>query len=356
LREPSAAWTALQRHQTALKGVHLRTLFAEDPGRGERFALEAAGLRFDFSKHRLTGETLRLLLGLAEERGLRGRIDAMFRGEKINATEGRAVLHVALRAPRDRSIEVEGVDVVPKVHAVQDRMFAFAERVRGGAWRGHTGERIRAVVNLGIGGSDLGPAMACEALRHYADRSLEVRFVSNVDPSDFAEATRDLDPASTLFIVASKTFTTLETMSNARAARAWSLRKLGAKEAVAKHFVAVSSNAAEVRAFGIDPAHMFEFWDWVGGRYSLCSAIGLSLAIAVGRLASASCWPDSTGWTSTSGPPPSSRTSPCCWGCSASGTPTSGARRHRPCCPTTSTCAVSPPTCSSSRWSRTARA
>jgi glucose-6-phosphate isomerase len=283
LREPaSAAWQALQAHQAALKGVHLRTLFAEDPGRGERLAAEAAGLRFDYSKHRITDETLRLLLALAEERGLRGRIDAMFRGEKINATEGRAVLHVALRAPRDRRIPVDGVDVVPQVHAVLGRMFTFAERVRSGAWRGHTGERIRSVVNLGIGGSDLGPAMACEALRHYTDRSLQVRFVSNVDPTDFAEATRDLDPASTLFVVASKTFTTLETMTNARAARDWSLRKLGAKEATQKHFVAVSSNTAEVKAFGIDPANMFEFWDWVGGRYSLCSAIGLPVVLAVG--------------------------------------------------------------------------
>jgi glucose-6-phosphate isomerase len=272
----------LQVHHAALRDVHLRALFDEDPGRAERLALEAVGLHFDYSKHRVTDETLRLLLKLAAESGLRGRIDAMFRGEKINTSEGRAALHVALRAPRDRRIELDGVDVVAQVHAVLDRMIGFAERVRSGAWLGHTGERMRTVVNLGIGGSDLGPAMACEALRHYSDRSLELRFVSNVDPTDFAEATRDLDPASTLFIVASKTFTTLETMTNARVARDWSLRKLRAEKAVAKHFVAVSANAAEVEAFGIDPANMFEFWDWVGGRYSLASAIGLSVLIAIG--------------------------------------------------------------------------
>jgi glucose-6-phosphate isomerase len=276
------AWMALPAHHASLRDVHLRTLFAEDPGRGERLAVEAAGLHLDYSKHRITDETLRLLLQLAEETGLRGRIDAMFRGDKINTTERRAVLHVALRAPRDRKILLDGVDVVPQVHAVLDRMFAFAERVRGGGWLGHTGQRIRSVVNLGIGGSDLGPAMAHAALRHYAERSLDVRFVSNVDPTDLAEATRDLDPASTLFIVASKTFTTLETMTNARAARDWSLRALGDERAVARHFVAVSSNAAEVARFGIDTGNMFEFWDWVGGRYSLASAIGLSTLLAVG--------------------------------------------------------------------------
>jgi glucose-6-phosphate isomerase len=276
------AWKALQAHHAKLRDVHLRSLFAEDPRRGERLALEAAGLHLDYSKHRISDETLRLLFALAEESGLRARIEAMFRGEKINTTEGRAVLHVALRAPRDRRVVLDGVDVVAGVHAVLDRMVAFAERVRSGSWLGHTGQRIRSVVNLGIGGSDLGPAMAHEALRHYADRSLDVRFVSNVDPTDFAETTRDLDPASTLFIVASKTFTTLETMANARAARDWSLRALRDERAVAKHFVAVSTNAAEVARFGIDSGSMFEFWDWVGGRYSLASAIGLSTLLAVG--------------------------------------------------------------------------
>jgi len=276
------AWKALHAHHATLRDVHLRTLFAEDPRRGERFALEVAGLHFDYSKHRITDETLRLLLALADESDLRARIDAMFRGEKINTTEGRAVLHVALRAPRERSILLDGVDVVPKVHAVLDRMIAFAERVRSGSWLGHTGQRIRSIVNLGIGGSDLGPVMAHEALRHYSDCSLDLRFVSNVDPTDFAEATRDLHPATTLFIVASKTFTTLETMINARAARDWSLRSLGDERAIAKHFVAVSTHTAEVSRFGIDPANMFELWDWVGGRYSLTSAIGLSTLLAIG--------------------------------------------------------------------------
>ena len=276
------AWRALEAHHASLRDVHLRTLFADDPRRGERFALEAAGLYLDYSKHRLSGETLRLLLALADECGLRARIDAMFAGEKINTTEQRAVLHVALRAPREQRIRVDGEDVVPKVHAVLERMCAFAERVRSGDWLGHTGKRIRNVVNVGIGGSDLGPVMAYEALRHYADRSLTLRFVSNVDPTDFSEATRDLDPAETLFIVASKTFTTLETMSNAQAARQWCLRALGDERAVAKHFVAVSTNAGEVARFGIDPRNMFEFWDWVGGRYSLTSAIGLSTAVAIG--------------------------------------------------------------------------
>ena len=276
------AWRALQTHHATLRDVHLRTLFAEDPRRGERFALEAVGLYLDYSKHRITDETLRLLVALAEESGLRGRIDAMFRGDRINTTEGRAVLHVALRAPRERTLLLGGVDVVAKVHAVLDRMLAFAERMRSGAWRGHTGERIRNIVNLGIGGSDLGPVMAAEALRHYADRSLSLRFVSNVDPTDFAEATRDLEPAETLFIVASKTFTTLETMRNAHAARQWCLSRLADERAIAKHFVAVSTNAAEVARFGIDTRNMFEFWDWVGGRYSLASAIGLSTLLAIG--------------------------------------------------------------------------
>ena len=276
------AWTALREHHRALRDVHLRTLFADDPTRGERLAVEAVGLYLDYSKNRITDETLRLLIQLAEERGLRDRIDAMFGGEKLNSTEGRAVLHVALRAPRDASIVVDGEDVVPAVHAVLDRMASFAERVRSGTWKGHTGTRIRNVVNIGIGGSDLGPVMAYEALRHYTDRSMTFRFVSNVDPTDFVEATRDLDPAETLFIVASKTFTTLETITNAQAARAWLLATLHDESAVAKHFVALSTNAAEVSKFGIDTANMFEFWDWVGGRYSMDSAIGLSTMLAIG--------------------------------------------------------------------------
>ncbi|MCI0549092.1 MAG: glucose-6-phosphate isomerase [Candidatus Rokubacteria bacterium] len=275
-------WRALQAHYEKIRDVHLRALFADDPGRGERLAAEGVGLYLDYSKHRVTDETLRLLLGLAEAVGLRARIDAMFRGEKINVTEGRAVLHVALRAPRGETIRVDGVDVVPAVHAVLDRMAAFADRVRSGAWTGHTGKRIRAVVNVGIGGSDLGPVMAYEALRHYADRGLTVRFVSNVDGTDFAEATRDLDPAATLFIISSKTFTTLETMTNAHTARDWCLAALTDERAIARHFAAVSTNAAEVARFGIDTANMFEFWDWVGGRYSCDSAIGLSLMIAIG--------------------------------------------------------------------------
>ena len=277
-----AAWLALEAHYQQIRGLHLRQLFAADPGRGERLTAEAAGLFLDFSKNRLTDETLRLLVALAEESGLRDRIDAMFRGEKINITEGRAVLHVALRAPRDASILLDGENVVPQVHEVLDRMADFADRVRGGAWLGHTGRRIRSVVNIGIGGSDLGPVMAYEALRHYSDRGLTFRFVSNIDGTDFAEATRDLDPAETLFVVSSKTFTTLETMTNARTAREWSLRALGDERAVARHFVAVSTNAAEVEKFGIDTANMFGFWDWVGGRYSMDSAIGLSTMVAIG--------------------------------------------------------------------------
>ena len=277
-----AAWTALREHHAAIRDVHLRTLFAEDPARGERLAVEAVGLYFDYSKNRVTDETIRLLIELAEESGLRDRIDAMFGGEKINTSEGRAVLHVALRAPRNASILVDGENVVPAVHAVLDRMVSFAERVRSGAWKGHTGRRIRNVVNIGIGGSDLGPVMAYEALRAYTDRSMTFRFVSNVDPTDFVEATRDLDPAETLFIVASKTFTTLETITNAKAARSWLLATLHDESAVAKHFVALSTNAAEVSKFGIDTANMFEFWDWVGGRYSMDSAIGLSTMLAIG--------------------------------------------------------------------------
>ncbi|HEY7250455.1 MAG TPA: glucose-6-phosphate isomerase [Methylomirabilota bacterium] len=279
---PGRAWAALQSHYQKIRDVHLRALFAEDPSRGERLALEAAGLYLDYSKHRVTDETLRLLLDLATEAGLRRRIDAMFAGEKINVTERRAVLHVALRAPRGQRITVDGEDVVPAVHAVLDRMADFSSRVRSGAWTGFTGKPIRNVINIGIGGSDLGPVMAYEALRHYSDRRLTVRFVSNVDGADFVEATRDLDPAETLFIISSKTFTTLETLTNAHAAREWSLRTLGDERAVARHFVAVSTNAAEVEKFGIDTANMFGFWDWVGGRYSVDSAIGLSLMIAIG--------------------------------------------------------------------------
>jgi glucose-6-phosphate isomerase len=276
------AWAALQAHFERVRAAQLRALFAEDPGRAERFAAEAVGIYLDYSKHRITDETVRLLLQLAGESGLRERIDAMFRGEKINVTEKRAVLHVALRAPRNASIVVDGVDVVPLVHAVLDKMSNFAERVRGGAWTGYTGKRIRNVVNIGIGGSDLGPVMAYEALKYYSAREMNFRFVSNVDGTDFAEATRDLDPAETLFIVSSKTFTTLETMTNARTARDWSLGVLRDERAVAKHFVAVSTNAAEVAAFGIDTENMFEFWDWVGGRYSMDSAIGLSTMLAIG--------------------------------------------------------------------------
>ncbi|HEY7041535.1 MAG TPA: glucose-6-phosphate isomerase [Methylomirabilota bacterium] len=276
------AWAALHAHYQKVREIHLRALFAEDPARGERFALEAAGLYLDYSKNRVTDETLRLLMELARAADLRRRIDAMFAGEKINVTERRAVLHVALRAPRGERILVDGEDVVPGVHAVLDRMADFSSRVRSGAWTGFTGKPIRNVINIGIGGSDLGPVMAYEALRPYSDRRLTLRFVSNVDGADFVEATRDLDPAETLFIISSKTFTTLETLTNARAAREWVLRALGDERAVARHFVAVSTNAAEVGKFGIDTANMFEFWDWVGGRYSVDSAIGLSLMIALG--------------------------------------------------------------------------
>ena len=276
------AWQAIEAHYQQMKEVHLRTLFAQDPARGERLVAEGAGLVLDYSKNRVTDETLRLLLQLAETAGVAARRDAMFRGEKINITEKRAVLHVALRAPRGESIVVDGENVVPGVHAVLDRMADFSNRVRGGAWKGFTGKRIRAVVNIGIGGSDLGPAMAYDALRPYGDRNLTVRFVSNVDPADFGEATVDLDPAETLFVVASKTFTTLETLTNAKVARDWALATLKNEQAVAKHFVAVSTNAAEVSKFGIDTANMFEFWDWVGGRYSYDSAIGLALMVAIG--------------------------------------------------------------------------
>ncbi len=277
-----AAWKALESHFTKMRDVQLRSLFADDPSRGERFNAEAAGLFLDYSKNRITGETLGLLLQLAEESGLRQRIEAMFSGEKINVTEGRAVLHVALRAAKGQSIMVDGKDVVPEVHAVLDRMASFSTKIRTGAWKGHTGRPIRNVINIGIGGSDLGPVMAYEALKHYSERALTFRFVSNVDGTDFAEATRDLDPAETLFIVSSKTFTTLETMTNAQTARAWCLNALADEKAVARHFVAVSTNHDEVSKFGIDTANMFGFWDWVGGRYSMDSAIGLSTMIAIG--------------------------------------------------------------------------
>src|ERR1019366_7604872 len=276
------AFKVLSAHYKQIRGTHLRKLFADDPKRGERFTSEAVGIFFDYSKNRITDETLKLLLQLAEESGLRERIDAMFRGEKINVSEKRAVLHVALRAPKGEVIKVDGKNVVPGVHAVLDKMSAFCDRVRSGEWKGHTGKSIRNVVNIGIGGSDLGPVMAYEALRHYSQRDLTFRFVSNVDGPDFAEATHDLKAEETLFIVSSKTFTTQETMTNALAAREWTLKELSDEKAVAKHFVAVSTNGQEVAKFGIDTANMFGFWDWVGGRYSMDSAIGLSTMLAIG--------------------------------------------------------------------------
>jgi glucose-6-phosphate isomerase len=277
------AWKALTAHYKKISRVHLRKLFADDPKRGERLTLEAAGIFLDYSKHRINDHTIKLLLQLADESRLRERIDAMFSGEKINITENRAVLHVALRAPKGSSIIVDGENVVPGVHAVLDKMSSFCDRVRSGAWKGHTGKRIRNIINIGIGGSDLGPVMAYEALKSYSDRSLTFRFVSNVDGTDFAEAVRDIDPSETLWIVSSKTFTTLETMTNAHSARDWTLAGVGGDEkSIAKHFVAVSTNAAEVTKFGIDTANMFGFWDWVGGRYSMDSAIGLSTMLAIG--------------------------------------------------------------------------
>jgi glucose-6-phosphate isomerase len=277
------AWKALAAHHKKIRNLHLRKLFADDPKRGERLTVEALGLYLDYSKNRITDQTLKLLLQLAGESGLRGKMDAMFSGEKINVTENRAVLHVALRAPKGETILVDGKNVVPEVHAVLDRMAEFSNHVRSGAWKGHTGKRIKNVINIGIGGSDLGPVMAYEALKHYSERRLTFRFVSNVDGTDFVEATRDLEPEKTLFIISSKTFTTLETMTNAQSARAWLLRGLsGDAKAVAKHFVAVSTNSEKVSAFGIDTANMFGFWDWVGGRYSMDSAIGLSTMLAVG--------------------------------------------------------------------------
>ena len=276
------AWKSLSAHYEKIRTQHLRDLFKDDPGRGTRLTAEAEGIYLDYSKHRITDETLKLLLQLAEESGVKARLDAMFRGEKINITEKRAVLHVALRAPKGEKIFVDGEDVVPAVHEVLDRMSAFSERIRSGEWKGHTGKPIKNVINIGIGGSDLGPVMAYEALRHYSRRDMTFRFVSNVDGTDFAEATHDLDAEETLFIISSKTFTTLETMTNAHTARDWALNKLGDAKAVAKHFVAVSTNAEEVTKFGIDTANMFGFWDWVGGRYSMDSAIGLSTMLAVG--------------------------------------------------------------------------
>ena len=277
------AWKALGEHYTQIHGTHLRQMFHDDPARGEKFTAEFGGIFLDYSKNRITDETVKLLLQLAEESGLKARIEAMFTGEKINITENRAVLHVALRAPKGESIFVDGEDVVPPVHAVLDKMSGFADRVRSGAWKGHTGKKIKNVINIGIGGSDLGPVMAYEALKHYTDRSLTFRFVSNVDGTDFAEAVQDLEADETLFLVASKTFTTLETMTNAHSAREWALKGLGGDEsAIAKHFVAISTNAKEVSKFGIDTANMFEFWDWVGGRYSMDCAIGLSTMVAIG--------------------------------------------------------------------------
>jgi glucose-6-phosphate isomerase len=277
------AWKALSNHYMKVRRLHLRTLFANDPERGQRLSTQAVGIFLDYSKNLITSETLNLLVQLAEESGLRAQIDAMFHGEKINVTENRAVLHVALRAPEDASIVLDGENVVPRVYAVLDKMEDFCNRVRSGEWKGFTGKRIRNLINIGIGGSDLGPVMAYEALRHYTERALNFRFVSNVDGADFAEAVRDLDPAETLFIISSKTFATIETMTNARTARAWSLAAFASDErSVAKHFVAVSTNTAEVDKFGIDTANMFEFWDWVGGRYSMCSAIGLCTMVAIG--------------------------------------------------------------------------
>jgi glucose-6-phosphate isomerase len=276
------AWNALKEHYAKVRSLHLRQLFTEDSQRGERFTLEVMGLYFDYSKNRITSETTRLLLELAEQSGLRQHIDAMFAGDKINVTEQRAVLHVALRAPKGAQILLDGVDVVPEVHAVLDKMAEFVEHIRSGAWKGHTGKRIRNVVNIGIGGSDLGPVMAYEALKYYSQRDMTFRFISNVDGTDFAEATRDLNAEETLFIVSSKTFTTLETMTNARTAREWVLKALRDEKAVVRHFVAVSTNTSKVEEFGIDRANMFGFWDWVGGRYSMDSAIGLSTMIAIG--------------------------------------------------------------------------
>ncbi len=294
----SPVWNALEEHAKEFRARHLRDLFATDPGRADRYTASAAGLFMDYSKNRIDDATLTLLFKLADEAGLRDRINLMFSGAAINVTEKRAVLHVALRAPRSASIIHEGVNVVPLVHGVLDKMAAFASRIRDRSWKGHTGKPIKNIVNIGIGGSDLGPVMAYEALRHYSDRDLVFRFVSNVDGTDFTEAVRDLDPVETLFVISSKTFTTLETMTNAHSARAWALAALKDEKAVARHFVAVSTSTKEVTAFGIDAANMFEFWDWVGGRYSMDSAIGLSTMIAIGPIISGECWTGFTRWTS----------------------------------------------------------
>ena len=349
------AWKALEKHHAEIGERYLREFFAEDPDRGERLTAEGAGLFLDYSKNRVTDETLKLLVELADESGVAERRDAMFRGEHINVSEDRAVLHVALRMPKDRSLIVDGEDVVKQVHEVLDRMSAFADRVRSGEWKGHTGKPIRNVINIGIGGSDLGPVMAYEALRHYSNREMTFRFVSNVDGTDFAEKTRDLDPEETLFVVSSKTFTTLETMTNAKTARDWALAKLGSEEAIAKHFVAVSTNAEGVAEFGIDTDNMFGFWDWVGGRYSMDSAIGLSTMLAIGPEAfrrDAGRLPRRR--RALQGERRSAQSLPSIMGLLAVwygdffGAQTSGSSR------TTSTCTASPPTSSSSRWSRTA--
>ncbi len=348
-------WTALAKHREELGEVRLRELFEAAPDRGTGYTLRVGDLYVDYSKHLVTDETLRLLRELAVATDVFGLRDAMFRGERINTTEDRAVLHTALRAPRDAVVEVDGENVVPAVHAVLDRMADFAQRVRSGEWTGHTGRRIRNVVNIGIGGSDLGPAMAYEALRAYTARDLTFRFVSNVDGADLHEAVRDLDPAETLFIVASKTFTTIETVTNATSARGWLLDGLGGDEkAVARHFVALSTNAEKVSAFGIDTANMFEFWDWVGGRYSYDSAIGLSLMIAIG--------PDRfremlDGFRIVDDHFRTARRRPtrrCSWACWGSGTTTSTTRSRTRCCRTRTTCRSSPPISSSSTWSPTA--
>ena len=341
----TSEWAALERHASAVRDAHLRDLFASDPARGEELVVDVADLHIDYSKNRVTRETLALLAALARRAGLPRRIEAMFAGGRINVTEGRPALHVALRAPRDAVIEVDGHNVVPDVHAVLDRMAGLAERVRSGAWTGATGERIRAVVNIGIGGSDLGPAMAYRALRDRADPAIEARFVSNIDGVDVLDAVDGLDPRSTLFVVCSKTFTTLETLTNARSAREWLLSGLAGEavdDPVRHHFVAVSTNAEEVEAFGIDSSEMLGFWDWVGGRYSVDSAIGLSLAIAIGPERFRSSSRASTRWTSTSAPRRSSATPRSCWGSSGSGTATSWARRPTRCCPTASASGASP--------------
>ena len=340
-------WRALQQHCAEIGGRTLRELFAADSLRGERLSGEAAGWYLDYSKQRVTGETLRLLRELAVACGLPARIEAMFSGERINLTEQRAVLHVALRAPRGERIVLDGKDVVPEVHAVLDRMAAFSERVRSGAWTGHGGKRIRRIVNIGIGGSDLGPVMAYKALRHYSRRELRFGFVSNVDSTDFSEAVHGLDPAETLFIICSKTFTTLETLTNAHAARRWCLQGLGDEKAVARHFVAVSTNAAEVVKFGIDPDNMFGFWDWVGGRYSMDSAIrAFRPCWRSGRISSAPCSPASTPWTVISAACRWSTTCRCCSVCWRSGTPISWARRRWRCCLTSNTSSAFRPTSS----------